>query len=273
MGANQLEAWAKKIRSPLCKRLEIGNIDMILAENHPRPALAVREALLDGAKDAEAELIRERLGVSQAQVLRSCIEPTAEQHPLTVQIQDHWTLPLDGDALRTNIEIPGFEPTPEFEKELTRKLFTYNCVNAVVCYIGQLLGYEWLSDAANDARITEVALAAGQESSAALVAAYGFNEEEQRAWCERALKKYQDETIRDPIERNARDPSRKLGRYDRLVGPAFLCVEHNLPCSNIMIGISAALRYPDAPTLKHDELLNFLEESDAHLNDLLRRSE
>ncbi len=272
MGANQLEGWAKQIRSLLCKRLKIGEIDLILAENHPRPALAVREALLDGVKGEDAELIGKRLGISQAQVLRSCIEPTAEQHPLTVQIQDHWTLPLDGDALQTNIEIPGFEAKPDFEKELTRKLFTYNCVNAVVCYIGHLLGYQWLSEAANDSIITEIALAAGQESSTALVAAYGFNEKEQMEWCERALKKYQDETIRDPIERNARDPSRKLGRYDRLLGPAFLCIEHNLPCSNIMIGISAALRYPDAPPLKHDELLNLLDESDTHLDDLLRRS-
>ena len=60
---------------------------------------------------------------------------------------------------------------PHFERELTRKLFTYNCVNAMVCYLGHLAGYEWLADAANDSRISAMALQAGQESSAALVAA------------------------------------------------------------------------------------------------------
>ena len=194
----------------------------------------------------EINLIESNLGIAQAQVLRSCIEPTGNQHPLTVQIQDHWTLPFDGDALRTNIRIEGFERKPNFERELTRKLFTYNCVNAMECYIGHLAGYEWLADAANNPAIAELALKAGRESSAALVVAYGFDEEEQHGWCNRALSKYQDRTIRDPIERNARDPNRKLGRFERLLGPIHLCMEHNLPHDSLMIGVAAALQYPGA---------------------------
>ena len=246
MGANQLTHWAQQIREPLCKRLRSGNLDLILAENHPKPAAAVRAALIDGATESERNLIAENLGVAQAQVLRSCIEPTAQQHPLTVQVQDHWTLPLDGDALVTTISIEGFELKPNFERELTRKLFTYNCVNAMVCYIGHLAGYEWLADAANDPRIAELALKAGEESSAALVAAYGFEPEEQKMWCHRALSKYQDQTIRDPIERNARDPVRKLGRYERLLGPVHLCIEHDLPHQTLLMGVAAALQYPGA---------------------------
>jgi len=246
MGANHLKHWAHRIRKPLCERLKIGEIDLILAENHPRPAAEVREVLLEEANEEERRLIEERLGIAQAQVLRSCIEPTGNQHPLTVQIQDHWTLPLDGDALRTDISIEGFEKKADFERELTRKLFTYNCVNAMVCYIGHLSGYEWLADAANDPMIAELALQAGRESSAALVAAYGFEAEEQEMWCNRALEKYQDESIRDPIERNARDPMRKLGRAERLLGPVHLCIEHDLPYQTLMIGVVAALRYPGA---------------------------
>ena len=246
MGANQLTDWANSIRKPLCNRLRHGKIDVILAENHPRPATAVREALLKGADEIEIKLLESNLGIAQAQVLRSCIEPTKEQHPLTVQVQDHWTLPLDGDALKTRIEIDGFELKPNFERELTRKLFTYNCVNAMVCYIGYLAGYEWLADAANNPKIAELALQAGMESSAALVAAYGFDADEQEMWCNRALEKYQDPTIRDPIERNARDPVRKLGRFERLLGPVHLCMEHGLPHQTLLIGVTAALRYPGA---------------------------
>ena len=42
MGANHLKRWAHQIRKPLCKRLQDGEIDLILAENHPRPAAEVR---------------------------------------------------------------------------------------------------------------------------------------------------------------------------------------------------------------------------------------
>ena len=246
IGASHLQFWAKEIRNSLCKRLEKGDLDLILAENHPRPAFAVRQALLQNANEEQEELIEGRLGIAQAQVLRSCIEPLQTQHPLTVQIQDHWTLPLVGDALKTDFSIQGFEKMPHFERELTRKLFTYNCVNAMVCYLGHLAGYEWLADAANDPRISAMALQAGQESSAALVAAYGFEPSEQKEWCERALAKYQDRTIRDPIERNARDPVRKLGRFERLIGPINLCKEYDLPHESLLVGVAAALQYPGA---------------------------
>ena len=227
----------------------------------------MREALLEMAEDGERELIESRLGIAQAQVLRSCIEPTENQHPLTIQIQDHWTLPLDGTALRTELSIEGFEKKSDFERELTRKLFTYNCVNAMVCYIGHLSGYEWLADAANDPMIAELALQAGQEASAAVVAAYGFEAEEQEMWCNRALEKYQDESIRDPIERNARDPIRKLGNAERLLGPIHLCIEHDLPHQTLMVGVAAALRYPGA---KMEGTLP-MGEAEARLKSLLAR--
>jgi mannitol-1-phosphate 5-dehydrogenase len=182
-------------------------------------------------------------------------------------VQDHWTLPLDGDALLTAVDVQGFEPKPDFKRELTRKLFTYNCVNAVVCYVGHLKGYAWLSDAALDESIADLALQAGLESSMALVAAFGFDAEEQRDWCHRALAKYQDETIRDPIERNARDPVRKLGANERLLGPANLCIEHSLPHDALSVGIAAALRYPGAPS----GILSDLTPANAALDSLLAR--
>lgn len=265
IGASHLEAWARRVREPLCQRLSEGDLDLILAENHPRPAAAVREALLGGALADEAALIDAHLGISQAQVLRSCIEPTPAQASTTVQVQDHWTLPLDGDALRTDPVVQGFEPKPDFARELTRKLFTYNCVNAVVCYVGHLRGHVWLADAANDEAIAELARRAGAESSAALVAAFGFDAEDQARWCRRALAKYRDRAIRDPIERNARDPVRKLGEEERLLGPLRLCEAHGLPADALRIGIAAALRYPGAPALE----IGGRDSADAALDRLL----
>ena len=236
LGGNGLGDWAAKLAG-----FERG-IDIILAENHPAPAALVREYI-----------VSEKVGIAQAQVLRSCIEPTTEQIEeyggLTVQIQDHWTLPLDADALRRPEllkSVVGFTPKSAFSIELTRKLYTYNCVNAMVCYLAKLAGYQWLADAANDDKIAELALAAGRESSAALVAAFGFDADVQQAWCKRALAKYQDKSIRDPVERNARDPIRKLGRYERLLGPIHLCLQYDLPHQNLMLGLAAALRYQES---------------------------
>ena len=244
LGGNRLADWAASIS-------EIDReVDIILAENHSSPAVVVREKIWS-----------EKVGIAQAQVLRSCIEPTpelvTEYGPLTVQVQDHWTLPFDGDAL-VNPEllarIAGFEPRPNFAIELTRKLYTYNAINAAVCYLGAQAGHGMLADAANDEDIATVARAVGAESSAALIAEYGFNADEQQGWCERALAKYQDESISDPIERNCRDPIRKLGLHDRILGPLHLCFEHDLPHSALVATLRSALAYCDPSDLAAETL-------------------
>src|SRR5439155_72693 len=93
-----------------------------------------------------------------------------------------------------------------------------------------------------------LALARGvcAESGAALVRRHGFDPDEQRAFAEGCLAKYQDRTIADPVERNARDPLRKLGRHDRLVGPACLCLEYGIAPEHLATAIAAALHYNPA---------------------------
>lgn len=250
LGANGLANWAQTV-SDLDR-----DIDIILAENHPAPAKLVR-----------AHISSSKVGVAQAQVLRSCIEPTEEQiedyGPLTVQVQDHWTLPLDADAL-THPElvssVPGFEAKPNFAVELTRKLYTYNAINAAVCYLGAERGYVWLSDAANDSQIADLATQVGVESSAALIAEFGFDEGEQRDWSSRALTKYQDVTIRDPIERNARDPIRKLGLHDRILGPLHLCIKHGLPHDALIQTMKSALTYREPKDSAAIQLVKHVED-------------
>ena len=250
LGANGLANWAQSVGD------FDREIDIILAENHPAPAKLVREHISSS-----------KVGVAQAQVLRSCIEPTAQQVAefghLTVQVQDHWTLPLDADAL-TQPElvscVPGFEAKPNFAVELTRKLYTYNAINAAVCYLGAERGYVWLSDAANDSEITDLATQVGVESSAALVAEFGFDEDEQRDWSGMALAKYQDVTIRDPIERNARDPIRKLGLHDRILGPLHLCIKHGLPHDSLIQTMKSALNYREPGDPAAIQLGTFVDE-------------
>jgi mannitol-1-phosphate 5-dehydrogenase len=246
LGASHLDSWADGLASVLTGCGEDGqpssiarSIDIILAENHPAPAALVR-----------SHITSERVGIAQAQVLRSCIEPTPEQvaefGPLTVQVQDHWSLPLDGAALvRPDLvaSVQGFDLRPDFATELTRKLYTYNAINAVVSYIGHQRGYEMLAEAANDVEIAAIASAAGAEASAALVKAYGFTAGEQAEWVKRALTKYQDHRIADPLERQCRDPVRKLGKDDRLFGPISLCIEHGLLYESLLLGVKAALAY------------------------------
>jgi mannitol-1-phosphate 5-dehydrogenase len=155
-----------------------------------------------------------------------------------------WEMPADKSAFVGPIpEVQGLDLKEGFRAGVVRKLFTYNAINAVVCYTGYLRGYRLLSEAANDPELARLAQTAGEEASAAICRQYGFDPEEQRLFAEAALAKYQSVEIIDPIERNARDPLRKLGRYDRLVGPACLAIEHGIQPIALSKGIAAALHY------------------------------
>ena len=49
--------------------------------------------------------------------------------------------------------------------------------------------------------------------------------------------------MRDQILRVVRQPLRKLGRNERLLGPACLALDYGLPRKHIVAGIVAALKY------------------------------
>lgn len=222
-------------------------LNIILCENYFQPARWLRGLISEQLGDAGGEWFARNTGIVETMVLRSTIEPTEDmraEDPLSLKAQDMWEMPADKEAFVGEIPaVLGLAPRENFQGGLVRKLFTYNAANAVISYLGYLKGYELLADAANDQELAELARAAAQESGAALCRRYGFDAEEQRAFGEAAIAKYQKREIVDPIERNTRDPIRKLSRNDRLVGPACLALEEGIHPVALSRGIAAALRY------------------------------
>jgi mannitol-1-phosphate 5-dehydrogenase len=222
-------------------------LNVLIGENYYRPADLLRDQILQHLALPVHAYFDRWIGLVELQILRSCIEPTVEmaaENPLWVRVQDEWRLPADGDAFKgAPPPIEGLQPVPDFQGGLERKLYTYNAANAAIAYAGYLKGYALLADAANDPQILALARGVCAESGAALVRRHGFDPVEQRSFAEGCLAKYQNRAIVDPVERNARDPLRKLGRHDRLVGPACLCLEHGIAPEHLATAIAAALQY------------------------------
>lgn len=222
-------------------------LNVVLCENYFEPA-AWSSGLLAARLNPDAEAWRRHnVGIVETMVLRSVVEPDGElraQDPLALSAQDMWEMPADGEAFRGEVpSIVGLKPQAGFRKSLIRKLFTYNSINAVIAYTGYLRRYELLSEAANDPQLAALARAASGESGPAICARYGFALDEQRRFAESAIAKYQNRAIVDPIERNTRDPLRKLARNDRLAGPACLAFESGRVPEALARAIAAALHY------------------------------
>ena len=226
-------------------------LNILLGENYFQPGQWLRKLIAEQLPPAKQEWFAREVGVVETVILRSTIDPTEEMKaidPLSLKTQDMWELPADKQAFVGDIPpIQGLSPKDNFQGGLIRKLFTYNGINAVIAYIGHLKGYVLLSEAAHDPEIVELARKSYQEVSEAICQRYGFDREEQRQFAEAAIAKYQRRDIVDPIERNARDPLRKLSRNDRLVGPACLAIEYSTTPVALSRAIAAALLY-DVPS-------------------------
>jgi len=220
---------------------------IITCENWIRPAAALREAVYERLAPAQREALDRRVGFVESAVLCSAIEPEATvlaRDSLAVNVQDYIHLPIDSEAIRGALpRIDGLEPKTGFEGFLERKIYTYNAANATVSYLGYLKGYTVLAEAGRDEEILEVVRGVYRETGAALVARHNVSADDQEALAAASLAKFQDRTIVDTIERNARDPIRKLGPSDRLVGAARLVLQHGGRPESLAISIAAALFY------------------------------
>lgn len=234
-------------------------LNIITCENWIHPAQTLRDAIAVHLSPGAREYFGTRCGVAESTVLRSCFEPTPEQRaadPYAVQAQDYWELQVDADHLVLPFPaIEGIVPTPHFQSALQRKLYTYNAASATMSFLGALVGYRYLHEAAEDPRILSITRTVLQESGDAVCRCYDYTPEEQHAFADAAIAKYQNRAILDTLERNVRDPIRKLGRHDRLVGAACLCLEEGIEPVALALAIAAGLRYhepsdPAAVTLQ-----------------------
>ncbi len=264
VGGQNLGAAGATIASALAARAAQGltaPVNIVTCENWNGAGRTLRTAIEDELTRLQVVGAPE-FGVAEATIMRSCVDPTPDQRledPASVQVQNFWLLELDKDALVAPFpDIEGMKPQGNFGNALRRKLFMYNMLNATISYTGWLLGHQYLADAANDPRLDPVMTAAAAEVGSAMGAAFGYSEDDQREYAARALAKFRDPAIVDPLSRQVKDPIRKLSHGDRLVGSALFCYENGVVPSNVALGIAAALRHrnpDDAAAVRLAELV------------------
>lgn len=268
---NNLEALAACLAPALQKRAAEkpeAVLTIITCENRTNAAQVLKESVRQKLGEEERAWLSTQVGFSEAIIFRTCLEAAPGQDPLTVRAQAFFELPCDADGIKGDLPVYGLKPLQNFKDQLRRKIYTYNCINAVICYVGAQKGYVQLYEATSDSDVLAIAKKAASESSRALIAEFGFSPEEQEAWTKSAFVKFSDRNIPDPIERNAADPLRKLGREDRLIGPALLALKHQIYPEGLLEGIIACFAYTDPVTNTSGALMIRQRGTDAVLNEV-----
>ena len=202
---------------------------IITAENYSKPSEVLKEAIgLDNVSVSEATVF--------CTTIENCgIDISSENYPY---------LQCNADLLDGYIpEIPSIKPIENFGNFLTRKLFTYNAASCVIAYLGYLKGYTDYAKAANDEDILKLLDKNYEVTNKVLCTEFGYDIEDQREFAQLSKNKFCDKTIVDTVARNAREPQRKLGANERIIGPMLLINKYNEDASVLEMTAAAMLLY------------------------------
>ncbi len=266
VGVNALPHIAPALARGLERRARAGAapITIVICENLLNAGAALKQMLEKEIADDAKPYLETSVGFAETVIGRMVPVATPEQRardPLYVGVEAYAVLPIDrrgffGDPP----DIVGFEYHDGLEAYEERKLFTHNCGHALCAYFGYERGYTYIWEAVNDADLRERVLRGLWESGEALCRKHGFTREEHQAHIDDLLRRFANRALGDTVARVGRDPIRKLGPNDRLVGSAKLALEYGAQPDVLADGIVSALRYDNPDDEKAVELQRMLRE-------------
>ncbi len=127
------------------------------------------------------------------------------------------------------------------------KLYGHNATHALACYVGALRGIQRIGDLRDVPEMLRFLRAAFiLESGETLIRKHSgkdrlFTPEGYREYAEDLLERMTNPYLRDTVERVGRDPQRKLGWDDRLIGTMRAAMHQHVAPRRYALGAAAAL--------------------------------
>jgi len=222
-------------------------LNIIVCENMIDAGPYLREQVRQHLAPSFHTALDEKVGFVEASIGRMVPVMTDKEKaedPLLVCVEPYCELPVDAAGFKGHIPaIRHMQPMAKFGAYVERKLFVHNMSHAVAAYLGYLRGHEFIWQAVGDPRIEAIVRQALDETCAGLAAKHGLDRASLHEHAEDLLRRYQNRALGDQVSRIAKDPIRKLGPRDRLIGSAQMCLDQGIEPSHVCLGIAAALFY------------------------------
>lgn len=228
VGKKNLKDVAVVLKKALAVRTK-DDVDILTAEN----GVNVKQDLMELCED-------QRVHLAEAIVFCTTI---GEKWSLDILSQNLDYLPYDVVALGHTLPYENMIAEEKLDVLMQRKIYTYNCISAVVSYLGYYKKYEVYSDAANDAEIVSCIEGILKTLNHCICEEYQITTKEQKEFSDMAVDKFQNRNIVDSIERNARDVDRKLGATERIMAPLAIVRKHDQSSPELLLTAASALYY------------------------------
>ncbi len=190
----------------------------------------------------------------------SRVVPKPEPDRLVIVAEDYneWTVRAEAFKGEKPAALTALELVDNQTARLERKFFIHNGGHAVCGYVGFHRGHKYIHQAVADGVVAEHVLGVLDELGRVVQKKHGFSSESIKAYQQNFCRRGAIAELRDQVLRVTRQPIRKLSCAERLVAPAKLALEYDLPRKWIVKGIVAALRYSHAEDQQSLELQELL---------------
>jgi len=229
------------------KKTEAPPLNIIICENLIGAEDFMREEVRKHLDKNFHDALDAKVGFIEASIGRMVPVMTDEvkaEDPLLVCVEEYCELPVDANGFKGPIpELKNMKSYANFEAYVERKLFVHNAGHATTAYLGYLRGHEYIWQAVSDDRVRRAADAAMEETRAGLVAKHGLDRAALDDHWEDLKRRFHNKGLGDQVARVAKDPVRKLGPNDRLIGSARMCLEQGIEPLHMAFAAAAAIRY------------------------------
>lgn len=240
VGAANLPRVAALIARGAAARKEAnrGPLDVLLCENLPEAPRIMRELI---SAHCMAE-VSENVGLIETSIGRMVPTPVPDpSDPTRVRVESYSFLPYDASALLgAEPDVPDLVPIREgFEVYGDRKLYVHNMAHCMLAYLGELRGYVYLWQAAEDLELRYLTRNAMVETAVAISVVRAVPVAPLLLHVDDLLKRFSNRELGDTVERVGRDPQRKMRPDDRLLGSHLFCQRAGVEPLHVSVAVAA----------------------------------
>lgn len=263
VGGMHLESLARRVAPMLAGRSTPLNI--LLCENWPKADQVLAEALVENGAAADRFSAVPSSVERMVQSVPDSLELLAESDESAWVDRSKWMgeePPLAGLNLCNNLDA-----------YYARKLYTNNAGHALLAYEGFLAGHQTLVEAVQDPAIRARLRELLELSAQMLELEYGLDHVELAEHLETLIRhRFANRALADRVDRVARQPLRKLGPEERLIGLLRKLEKNNLSIRPVCRTIAVAMRYAQPGDEESEQMQKMIRSGGAEqiLRDICR---
>ncbi len=265
VGANNVKAIVPILAKIVEKKFSLnqsGFLNIIIGENLKNASNLLKQWIIQYLPEDYNNILKERVGLVETVLSRMVpvvSDELKKQNPLIVLVEPYKTMPVAKNMFKGRIpDVKGFLMLDNIEPCQAMKLYIHNFTHAAFAYAGYKKNYKYIWEVVEDKKIGHLVQKAYLEISQALHKKYGIKKEEIDIYHEDLLRRFSNRGLGDTIIRIARDPIRKLGREERIIGTARLCQRQGIIPEYVCFFAACCLYYDEPSDAESQKLKMFL---------------